>query len=196
MSWNEDQKWEANWWGSCANTYGEETKQLTYARRMGLKAIYDYGHYPVYNLNGISVLDVGGGPASILLKCKNVSGTVVDPCAYPKWVRLRYSEVGIDFRNMPAEEMEFIDTFDEVWCYNVLQHTISPETIIAKMRSFAKIIRIYEWINEPVSIGHPHELKEELLNKWLGGVGKVEQMNENGCVGSAYYGLFKGDKYV
>jgi hypothetical protein len=63
------------------------------------------------------------------------------------------------------------------------------------MRSYSKIIRIFEWIDEPISIGHPQLLTEEKLNKWLGGVGKVERLDESGCHGMAYYGVFLGDHY-
>lgn len=200
MAWNNDQEWEKKWWGNCANTYGEETKQIVYAKRMGLVADWNYGHYPVYDLKGISVLDVGGGATSLLLKSINHHDSmVVDPCDYPEWTKARYKEVGINFQNVPAEDIGHrlvVPVFDEVWCYNVLQHTIDPELIVNNMRKVSKIIRIYEWVNEPVSIGHPHMLKEDLLNKWLGGIGKVEQMNEGGCVGSAYFGIFKGDHYV
>jgi hypothetical protein len=96
---------------------------------------------------------------------------------------------GEDFtidKNMP---------FDEVWIYNCLQHTIDPEKILANARASAKIIRIFEWIDEPISIGHPQLLTQEKLDKWLGGVGKVEDINQQGCHGRCYYGVFKGNHY-
>ena len=195
--WIDDQNFEKNWWGNCANTYSEETKQLTYANKMGLVAKWDYGHFPSYDLQNQSILDVGGGAVSILLKCKNYSrAVVVDPCPYPQWTKVRYAEIGIDFRNIPAEDMEFTEVFDEVWCYNVLQHTQDPQLIVSKMLRFSKLIRMFEWVNEPVSIGHPHTLKEKELNEWLGGTGYVETLNQNHCVGDAYYGLFKGNHFL
>lgn len=195
MSWKDDQKWESDWWGNCTNTYHEETKQLVYAKKIGLRARFDFGHYPVYSLKGISVLDIGGGPSSILLKCEDVLGSVVDPCDYPQWIRDRYKEAGIAYHKETGETYEPDSIFDEVWIYNVLQHTIDPELIIKNALSCSKIVRIFEWIEEPKSIGHPHSLSEKKLNKWLGGVGKVEQLNESGCVGKAYYGIFKGKHY-
>ena len=50
MPWDDDQQWESEWWGNCVNTYAEETKQLTYAEKMGLEAYYDEGKFPVYDL--------------------------------------------------------------------------------------------------------------------------------------------------
>ena len=36
----------------------------------------------------------------------------------------------------------------------------------------------------------------EKLDKWLGGYGKVENINNSPVVGKAYYGIFLGEKYV
>jgi len=194
--WNKDQEFERSWWGNCANTFGEEVKQQVYAKKIGLIAGWDYGHFPVYDMKGLSVIDIGGGPVSMLLKCKNVDGWVVDPCNYPDWVVSRYEENGICFIREAAEdhvpESVFVP-YDEAWCYNCLQHTQDPEKIIKNMRSYAKVVRIFEWIEEPVSIGHPHTLHEKDLNNCLGGFGKTEQLNESGCLGLRYSGIFKGD---
>lgn len=196
MAWEKDQKWESDWWGNCANTYWEETKQRVYASKMGLQAQSINGKYPVYDLQGRLILDIGGGPVSMLLKCINKRGVVTDPCTYPEWTIKRYNDDGILFYNYPGEKLVFDYSFDEVWIYNVLQHTMDPGEIIARARSASSIIRIFEWIDEPVSIGHPQLLTEEKLNKWLGGIGKTEHLNESGCTGHAYFGIFKGDNYA
>lgn len=192
--WEEAQKWEADWWGNCLNTYGEETKQLSYAKRIGLIARSVYGHYPVYDLHGQSVIDLGGGAVSMLLKCINVKNpTVVDPLPIPQWCRDRYALGGITFRNEQAEAVDMVgERFDEAWIYNVLQHTEDPSKILKNALKIAKLVRIYEWIDTPPEDGHPVTLTEEFLNKELGGEGKVEFINENGCVGKCYYGIFNG----
>ena len=78
--WQEAQRWELGWWGDCTNTYGEEEKQLLYASRMGLKSFHN-GKSPYnFDLDGMSILDIGGGPVSLLLKCINFrKAKVVDP---------------------------------------------------------------------------------------------------------------------
>lgn len=198
MSWSEDNKWESEWWGDCANTYGEETKQIVYASKMGLVAEWNNGHYPVYDLRGKSVLDIGGGPVSLLLKTINrKDAAVVDPCHYPAWIQRRYDDLKIVYYVVPAEDIGGrldIGTFDEVWIYNVLQHTIDPKLIIDNAKKVSKIIRLFEWIDMPPEIGHPHTLTEEKLNTWLGGQGKVERLNTDGCHGKAYYGIFVGNE--
>lgn len=194
MSWNDDQEFERKWWGSCQNTFTEETKQLTYAYKMGLYCYSSDGKWPCYNLEGARILDIGGGPVSILLKCENYGPSrVVDPCTYPNWIWSRYSEAGIEYDRLRGEDIGSWDAhWDEVWIYNVLQHTERPELIIQNAKKLAPIIRLFEWIDIPPHLGHPQELKEELLNKWLDSEGITEQLDENGCQGRAYYGIFKG----
>lgn len=191
--WEEAQKWEADWWGNCLNTYGEETKQLSYAKRLGLIPRSVYGHYPVFDLHGLSVIDLGGGAASLLLKCINVQNpTVVDPLPIPDWCKARYAAGNITFRQEQAEGIPTFNKFDEAWIYNVLQHTEDPAKILQNALKTAKLVRIFEWIDMPPEDGHPHTLTEEFLNKELKGEGKVEAINENGCVGKCYYGIFNG----
>lgn len=184
------QDFEAAWWGDCTNTFGEEAKQLTYASRMGLLSEPRNGRWPVYDLGGRSVLDIGGGPVSMLLKCENLgSSTVVDPCAYPNWVERRYLRAGIALRRTGAEDYRGAFS-DEAWMYNVLQHVVSPREVIETAKSCAAVLRIFEWLEMEPCEGHPHTLHADELNDWIGGNGTVEYVNENGAVGLAYYGVF------
>ena len=61
--WKAAQSWEKGWWNNCSNTFGEEMKQLLYAQKMGLVQAPDANTPFRFDLKGISVLDVGGGPA-------------------------------------------------------------------------------------------------------------------------------------
>lgn len=192
--WKAAQKWEKEWWGNCTNTFGEEMKQLLYAKKMGLVQMPDSSTPFRFDLHGISVLDVGGGPCSLLLKCVNVEGFVIDSLLFPKWVLDRYKSAGIGFCREKAEEI-VVGDWDEAWIYNVLQHCEDPQKIITRTRLAAKIIRIFEWINTPMNLGHPHTLTESRLNRWLGGEGKIEEIKgQNNCWGKAYYGVFVGKK--
>ncbi len=198
QDWEEAQAWESKWHGgfngACSNSYAEEVKHLTYAYKMGLTAVSGEGQWPCYDLGGASVLDIGGGPVSILLKCFNTGQCrVADPCEFPSWVHGRYFASGIEFVSIKGEDLaDWSPQWDEAWIYNVLQHTQDPELIIMNARKLASTIRIIEWIDIPPHQGHPQELKEADLNKWLGGTGTTEWLSENGCTGvRAYYGVFK-----
>ncbi len=186
------QEWELAWWAGCANTFGEEAKQITYAHRMGLVNEPRDGKWPVYDLAGRSVLDLGGGPVSMLLKCVNRGDSVVvDPCPYPLWVRQRYTEAGIGVSEMEAEAFRDASFRDEAWCYNVLQHVQSPQAVIETAKSQAQVLRIFEWLETPAAPGHPHTLHADELNEWIGGTGQVGFVDENGAVGLAYWGVFE-----
>lgn len=189
--WEHDhQTFEKDWWGNCVNTFGEEAKQISYMYRMGLpvKPTND-GKWPAYDLEGKSVLDIGGGPVSMLLKSINARGFVVDPCDYPEWVYERYRANNITYVRLAAEHFteDKHAPFDEVWIYNVLQHTMDPEQIIKNARNLGKKIRIFEWVDTPASPGHPQVLTAEKLDLWLHTRGTVENINENGAVGRCYY---------
>jgi SAM-dependent methyltransferase len=198
---NEDhQDFERLWWGNCCWTFGEENKQITYANRMGLEIMpNDHEKWPLYDLEGKSVLDIGGGPVSMLLKTVNGGRLkVVDPCDYPNWVLARYRENNVDYFQVPAEEFYLADgedVYDEVWIYNVLQHVESPQEVMESAYESCKtggIIRIFDWIDTAPCLGHPHTITAEWLDSVFGARGTVEQMNgENNLYGKAYHGAFQ-----
>jgi 2-polyprenyl-3-methyl-5-hydroxy-6-metoxy-1,4-benzoquinol methylase len=187
--WNDSQRWEAEWWAGCVNTYNEETKQYIYARYMSLDefATNDHGRRG-WDFGNRSVVDIGGGPCSILLKSKARKRTVVDPCMYPIWVLDRYEDSGIFYANTRAEE--FMDCYDLALMYNCLQHVEDPEKVCLNIKRSVKELRIYEWLNIPACDGHLHVLTTEKLDSWIGGHGRVKNLNEGPCVGTAYFGIF------
>ena len=183
---------EVEWWNGAQNTYHEETKQLVYASRMGLLASWGGAHPPTFNLGGRSVVDIGGGPVSLLLKCINYSwATVVDPGRWPDWVHDRYTAAGIGYRQERGEDLTVMNA-DDALIYNVLQHCDDPEKVIASARKCAKTIRLFEWIDIEPYDGHPQTLTKADLEKWLGAAGFATELNEDGCVGRAFYGVFAG----
>ena len=192
-SWDEDQEWERNWWGDCLNTWGEEQKQRHYAKCMGLHELSNSQYSFYYDLGGRSVLDIGGGPTSLLLKCVNRGSTkVADPAKYPDWVADRYEAAGIKYTHEQGEALNVEYGYEEVWIYNVLQHVLDPAVIIHNARQAGKIVRVFEWLEIGVAPGHPHNLLEDQMNEWLGGRGKV---NADVPRGKEYYGVFLGDSY-
>jgi len=169
---------------------------MTYAQKMGLVRVPNEKTPYIFNLDWISVLDIGCGPVSLLLKCINVDGTGIDPLAIPDWALARYAMAGIKFFQLKGENMSkaahfnSTNSFDEVWIYNVLQHTDNPKKIIENAKKVGKLIRIFEWIDTPPNIGHPNMLKENELNEWLDGEGKTEVLGGIFHNNKAYYGVF------
>ena len=188
-NWKQAQKWEGSWWDTCQNTYNEEQKQLIYAEKMGLVRVPDKKTPYRFDLKGISVLDIGGGPVSLLLKCVNVRGKVVDSLEYPDWVAERYKTAGIEYERIKGEDLNETG-FDEIWIYNVLEHTENPEKIIQNAKKAGKLIRIFEWVDTNLTDGHIHTFNKQQLDEWLGGRGKVENFSRGGAYGQGYYGIF------
>ena len=188
-TWEQAQQWESEWWGNASNSLYEELKQLTYASKMGLVRNPSAKTPYRFDLGGKSVLDIGGGPESLLLKCVNFKGKVVDPMKQPKWVLERYKEAGIEYEQKKAEEIKE-KAWDEVWIYNVLQHCEDPKKVIDNAKKAGKLVRVFDWINTPKSPGHINNLTETQLDEYFGGVGKSEHLTEPPTIGWAYYGIF------
>lgn len=197
--WQKANRWEEQWWSDCTNTYGEETKQLEYAKLMGLSKL-EADMRPYFDLQGKSIIDIGGGPSSLLFKCinRNVQSFVIEPMIMPDWVYRRYHLAGIKILSKKGEDAILdLPLFDECWIYNVLQHTQNPKKIIENAKSVSKLIRIFEWIDTPAHDGHPQTLKETELNEWLGGIGRVYDLSKEkwGSYTKAYAGIFPTENY-
>ena len=190
QTWDEAQEYERQWHDNCVNSYQEESKQITYAKRMGLVLENKNGKYPVIDFKNQSVLDMGGGPYSLLLKGINLTGTVVDPCDYPSWVNERYKAAGITFIKAKGEDY-CEGKYDVGLIYNVLQHVDNPKKVIENMRGMCKIIYLHEWLDTPISDGHIHSLHEEDLNEWLDDDGLTDYETWSDTVKTKYYyGVF------
>jgi hypothetical protein len=199
MNWNEHNEWEKSWWGDCTNSIGEEIKQLAYIKKLGLSFTGNEKTPYIIDLKGASVVDVGGGPVSILLKTYNAGiRIVVDPCPYPKWVTARYRAAGISLVKVKAEEMtpDLFPPVDECWMYNCLQHVDDPSRVVSSALSACKVLRVCEAIGTRVTDGHPHSFTAQWLDDHLGGEGKVEHVKEHNIYGFLYFGVFKGGEYT
>lgn len=201
--WQKAQDWEQGWHDNCINSFHEEEKQMVYAEKMGLVKISTPKSPHNYNLEYKRILDIGGGAYSLLLKCLNIGedSFVIDPLMmrHPAWVNMRYNCLGVNAITLKGEDvLPFFEgqVFDEVWFYNVLEHVEDPEIIVKNAKKIAKVIRVFEWLDTRINVGHIHSLNEETMNKWLGGYGKTEVISRGGANGKCYYGLFLGDHYA
>lgn len=186
--WRENSAWEKKWWKDCSNTYSEQVLQDMYARYMKLDQLA--GPRCSFNLGGKSVVDIGGGPVSLLLRCENFSkAVVVDPCTFPDWVAERYKLAGITLVKQPAEDISFSKEFDEAWIYNCLQHVRDPERVIQNAIASAHKIRVFEPLEIGTHPGHPHNLSQDVLDGAFGRQGLVDERGGNpGEI--CYFGVF------
>lgn len=196
---NTAQTFEAAFWGDCSNTFYEERKHYVYAELMGIKR----QHWDFVVPGGTRILDIGAGPASMLLKTRGAKRRVTcDPLQYPAWVYLRYATAGVEVFHESGETVadlfkdELVDgdkPFDEVWIYNCLQHVEDPKLIVQNALALAHRVRIFEWIDIPPHEGHPHMLTKVGLDEWLGvDNGAVTELSHDGCFGRAYSNMVIG----
>ena len=186
MTWERAQVQETLFWGNCydKNAFNEIVKQPTYIRLMGLAPDWDED----IQLYGKTILDIGGGPWSILLRCVGlgIPCMVVDPCNFPSSVRRRYRVYGIQFSQIKAEDLPINLFFDEIWIYNCLQHVENPDTIIKYALSHSKTLRIAEWLNTEINDMHPHTFTYEWFVERFKGYkseGGIYLASENECFG-------------
>lgn len=180
-AWEAAQEREREWWGDCTNTADEEKKQEKYADLMGLGAyrLRGTGHRsPPYNLHGKSVLDIGGGPTSLLLKCtKRGRAVVADPGEWPQWVLDRYAAAGIEYRQVKGEDLAGTSkSFDEAWLYNVLLHVENPRLIVENAKRLAHVVRVFEWVGTQADQMHPQAFTKEQLDELLGEPGQTHEV--------------------
>jgi len=207
--WAEAQKHEADYWGNCLGmrAWGEFVKQEMYGREMGL--FEEYGKDEKGNdllgeldVRGRNVLDIGGGPVSMTLRCINAGRLfVADPLSWPASALRRYANYGIKFIQCPAEELpEPGDKglFDEVWMYNVLQHVDDPQKVMQNaIRHIAPggKFRIFEWIYIKADKCHPHVLSPEMLLEGLTGLrvlsARTPRLKEFWSDANAFVGVFE-----
>ena len=184
---------EAEFWGDCydMNALGEIVKQTTYGHEMG---IWDeYGdEYGDLDLCGASVIDIGSGPWSLLLRCYNAGKlTAVDPIPWPPSVARRYALYGIEFIQKGGEDIGDLPMADEIWIYNCLQHVEDPAKVLENAKKLGRRIRIFEWLNTAVDTYHLHTLTSEMLMSCLVGTAteRLRTIQLTGrCLGTAFVG--------
>jgi hypothetical protein len=186
---------ESRFWGNCGSTFGEESKQRVYLREMGFVEhhVWHAGGF-AWDAKGRSIIDIGGGPVSALLKMENLGlpSLVADPGAYPPWVQARYEAARIGYERVIGENLIVsgaFDHFDLALIYNCLQHCEDPAKVVANAITAAGVsgLRMFEWIDIEPHPGHPHMLTQAKLEEWTGRKGVVKEFQgENGCFGRAW----------
>ena len=131
------------------------------------------------------VIEVGAGPQGALLLTKGnfKRAIVVEPLIdkFPSYIRENYEKMGIEVVTEMYEDVSY-DDVDETWFFNVLQHVISPEKQLQIGKETSKVVRVFEPINYPPNLCHPHVLTKELFTGVFGE-----------SFGTTYYGNSRPD---
>jgi SAM-dependent methyltransferase len=124
---------------------------------------------PDLNMGTKTILDVGCGPVSMLLRATHGGAVGVDPQLMSEETKAKYAAANVALHFGKAEDFEPGRRFDEGWIYNCLQHVDDPNKVMAMMLRSVDSVRIFEWIDTPPSEGHPHTLTSEHFDRWLSG---------------------------
>lgn len=189
-TWLEAQQAEVEWWESWVEgQLWADIEQMEMARWMGLEV----DDRLTIHTEGV-IWDIGGGPVSLLLKSVGfTAGVVIDPAPYPAWTRERYYQYGIEVERMKAETaFVVLPDPDEVWIYNTLQHVEDPQWIVEQAVKTGAVVRLFEWVEEPLNECHIHTLHADDLERWALDAGasvtsRTHELNGVKC----YAGVFR-----
>lgn len=183
-TWKAAQVWERNWWTTCTEQHPVEISKNNFVAKM----MFLHDGAP-----GKTVIDIGSGPLSILLRLPVKKGTALDPLHFGE-LESAYESMGVRRLIMCGEDLSTKDgTYDEAWIYNCLQHVKDPQRIIENALDVAETVRIFEWINIPPYTGHLHELTSELLQapfkkrNWHTLMRTTGYLNHGGLSGADYF---------
>jgi SAM-dependent methyltransferase len=125
------------------------------------------------NMQGKTILDVGCGPVSMLLRATHGGAVGIDPLLMSEETKAKYAQANVALHNCKAENYEPIKVspapqhFDEGWMYNCLQHVDDPDKVMKVLLQTSGSVRIFEWIDRHADAGHPHTLTVEQFERWL-----------------------------
>lgn len=178
---------ERQYWDNPANVVHEQAKQRRYAEELRI---------PIHDLGGRSVVDIGGGPCSLLLQCRNVGrGVVVDPMPLSEAEADRYRKAGVTYLQVRAEDFAPSgESYDEVWMMNVLQHVGDPAVVLRKVGQMAQLVRIFEWLDQDAREGHCATLPEEAFRAALADY-TIRAFQDDLLVGKAIVAVSEGSAH-
>jgi SAM-dependent methyltransferase len=185
--WQNAQEWERNWWMTYRNQHPCEVTKNSFVSKM----MFLHEGVP-----SSSIIDIGCGPLSLLLRVPCKKGVALDPIHYGD-LEDAYVTKGIQRLVKRGEDLTAEDgTFDEAWIYNCLQHVEDPTKIIENALTVSKVVRIFEWTYIKPYKGHLHELTPELLtapftkSNWHTLMTTKGFLNHSGLNGNYFMGIF------
>lgn len=173
--------------------------QPQYMESLSIKNDYFESGDLSLNFNGLKVLDVGGGPSSILLRSNKghcelhdgfSEGVVIDPVKITEHQKIRYEYFGIRFIQDMAENITNYYNekhFDECFIYNCLQHVEDPIKILDGITKVSKKIRIAEPIHIPMDKCHLHTFTEDYFANYFDRDNWEIQMQNIANIGVPHY---------
>jgi len=126
-----------------------------------------------------SVIELGAGPQGLLTRTRQARAArlvAVEPMPLRPDDAARYDAAGAALWTVPVEALADsfprMDPFEEVWMTNLLQHVEDPARVLGiATRLATRRLRLFEWLEEPVSIVHLHTLHADAIGAQLAAAG-------------------------
>lgn len=113
------------------------------------------------------ILEIGPADFPALAYCSNYQGIIIEPMMSDHLVQFCGLNE-IELITTPAEETNLPDV-DEVWLFNLLQHVIDPDLLIAKCKAASDVVRFFEPVDYPTCVYHPHTFSQDDFARWFDG---------------------------
>lgn len=147
------------------------------------------------DLKGKSIIEIGPADVPALYFCENYSQScIIEPMPSTLLYELVF-DLPICLSMVVAEDND-INNCDEVWLFNVLQHVLDPDKVVDNCKKWAKTIRYFEPVDQPISDCHPHAPTQDDFKRWFGDAAKLYQGNPNAVnfhTAKCMYGVWAGN---
>lgn len=142
------------------------------------------------DLKGKSIIEIGCAHIPALYFCENYSPSIIVEPMPSSILRELVCEMNereglsppdIYLANDVVEMLsnDLMKGRSEVWLFNVLQHVLDPDKVIENCKAWAKTIRFFEPVDQPISDCHPHAPTQADFKRWFGDVAKLYEGNPN-----------------
>lgn len=207
MNWERANEIESNYWGIFTAELMTLKHQELYIDALNIRSDYFDVIDNSLNFSDKKILDVGGGPASLLLRTNNtkgnchdgiIEGVIIDPVIITEHQLDRYKYFNLNFINDKGENIDLYyndkNHFDETIIYNCLQHVENPIEILDKITHISKRIRLSEPINASTDEAHLHEFTSKYFDDYFINFNKIKC--EVIVIGSAKHYTIIADKKI
>lgn len=134
------------------------------------------------DLNKKYVIEIGCADVPALMFCTNYNHSIIIEPMPSSVLRELIDDLPICLYDKPVEDLILTgvsegNRADELWLFNVLQHVIDIEAFVDKCKSWSKVIRFFEPVDQPISDCHPHAPTQADFKRWFGDSAKLYEGN-------------------
>ena len=211
--WNLAQKLEFNWWKG----YLKKSNKVDYIeyKRLYWKGFLKSIGIDFKELKGLTIYDIGCGPAGIFTIFDQSTVLAIDPLLEQYDSELSIFQKSnypwVQFQESIIETFKFKKQADTVFCLNVINHVIDIPSTLSNLNRATKLngefiistdahnFKLLKWIFQlfPGDVLHPHQYSKEEYRTFIENAGFT--IHEEICLNHAFifsYIVFKATKIV